>query len=329
MKRFLLAVLLISALITNVLARPQSPLAYNAFDGIAPGGRSLGMGLAAAAVGNDPADIYFNPAGLALLKDDNVLGLSFEAARQSSLSTDQLFSNETLKNTNLTLISLCNSKGAISWRPMASYSVSTTTVNGGFSSTEVHVDEFTLSATQTDDKITNGLNLSYLYGRVAQAGIDNGTPSANIADGNGFSLGYGLLYNVSPMFRLGIDADNIAAFMWWDDFETQQLPFVLRAGFAYQISKFVTFAYDFDKRYYRDPVPALTQNHFGLEQNLGDILKIRVGIYGPDMNDLEVTHYTAGLGYTQNNLNFDLSGEKYRVDFTDVYRIVLGLSVPL
>jgi hypothetical protein len=329
MKHFLSACLIVLFAISSSAARPQSPVAYNAFDGIAPGGRSLAMGLAATAVGNDPADIYFNPAGLALLTSDNVLGLSFEAARQSELNTDQLFSNETLKDSNLTLVGLCNSKGAVSWRPMAAYTTSTSTVQGDVSSTEVHIDEFTLSATQTDGKVTNGLNLSYLYGRVAQTGIENGVPSANIAHGNGFSLGYGLLFSMSSMFRIGIAAENIAAFMWWDDFETQQPPFNARVGFAYQISEMVTFAYDFDKRYYREPNAAVSQNHFGLEQNLGDTLKVRIGIFGPNMNDLETTHYTAGLGYSQKDFNFDISGEKYRVDLVDVYRIVLGLSVPL
>jgi len=327
MKKLLLTGFIVSVAVSSVLARPLAPVAYNAFDGIAPGAHALGMGLAAVAVGNDTSDVYYNPAGLALLKADNMLGISFEAARQSELNTDQLFSQDTLKDTNITMLSLCNSKGALSWRPIANYTSSSTT-SGGWSNNEVHIDAFTLSATQTDDKITNGLNLSYLYGRIGHAAIDNGVPSANIANGNGISLGYGLLYNLSPMFRFGISANNICAFMWWDDFEAQQLPFSFRAGIAYQLSNMVTFAYDFEKEYYRDD-PILTQNHFGLEQNIGDILKLRLGVYGPNMNDLEVTHYTAGLGYSKDNVSFDLSGEKYRLDNSDVYRIVLGLSVPL
>jgi hypothetical protein len=328
MKRNVIFSLLILAVVATAQARPQAPVAYNAFDGIQPGAHALGMGLAAVAVGGDVADVYYNPAGLVSLKSDNILGLSFDAARQSELSSDQLFSQDTLKDTNITMLSLCNAKGALSWRPIANYT-STSTTAGGWANTDVHIDAFTLSATQTDGKLVNGLNISYLYGRIGQASIEDNVPSAIIANGNGFSIGYGLLYNVSPSLRLGLSPNNICAFMWWDDYEAQQLPFSFRTGAACALSKTATFAYDFEKEYYRDSSPELTQNHFGLEQGLGDSLKIRLGIYGPDMNDLEVTHYTAGLGYGANNMNFDISGEKYRLDESDVYRIVIGVQIPL
>ncbi|MHB9154668.1 MAG: hypothetical protein ACYC5N_03115, partial [Endomicrobiales bacterium] len=156
----------------------------------------------------------------------------------------------------------------------------------------------------------------------------NGIPSINLADGNGFSADLGFVYALAPELRLGVNFQNLLGFMWWEDFEKDQLPFILRAGLAFQISEFMTFASDWEKRYYRgtDPVDLV---HFGLEQNIGKWLSLRAGMYGKDLNDKETAHLSAGLGYKSNSYELSLAGEKYRLGDDDVYRYILSLNLPL
>jgi hypothetical protein len=121
--------------------------------------------------------------------------------------------------------------------------------------------------------------------------------------------------------------------VWWDDYEAEQLPLVVRTGFSFEITQLTLFAADWEKRYYRKALQDTADDkaiaHFGIEQNLGKILQLRAGIYGPDLNDNETTHFTAGFGYQQNKYSLSLAGEKYRLNQTDVFRYLFSLDLPM
>ncbi|MHB9154619.1 MAG: hypothetical protein ACYC5N_02870, partial [Endomicrobiales bacterium] len=108
-------------------AAPAAPTPFNTYDGLPPGSRPLGMGMAFAAVGGDPSSLFFNPAGLSKI-EGNIFSMTYEATRQSALTTEQVFGGEMLKGRNLIFLSLTSQKGTFSWRPLANSS--TRTENG-------------------------------------------------------------------------------------------------------------------------------------------------------------------------------------------------------
>jgi hypothetical protein len=310
-------------------AAPAAPIAYNDFDGTPPGARTLGMGYAFCAVGGDPASIYFNPSGLSDIKG-NMLGLSFEITRYSDLTYNQVFSNETLANNKLFFIGLVSSQGALSWRPLSNH-VTTILDGADFESNEVKISAYTLSASHTSKEgLMTGLNLSYLSGIIGQAKEIGGVPSTNISEGYGFSMDLGLAKALDKNLTVAADLKNILGFMWWDDYETSQLPFTTRLGFSFDITNFLVFAADWERRFYRTSadVPS-TFTFFGLEQNLGDVFRLRAGTYGSDLNKKDQTHLTLGLGYQNTGYTLDIGLDKYIVDQTDVFKYLFSLNAPI
>jgi len=322
---FALALLFVCAALQ---AKPLAPTQYNSYDGFAPGGRPQAMGQAFTVVGQDPATMYFNPAGLVNVQKQ-YFSASFEVTRQSTLSYNEIFNNEVLRDKNLIFVGLVSQSGALSWRPLADATVKTES-DTGWKETEIKANSYTLSASHSNDsKLDTGINISYINGRIAQAGIENGTPFATLADGNGLSLDFGFIYHVATEFRLGCALQNIGGFIWWDDYETEQLPFILRTGFAFEIADFLTFSSDWVRRYYRSGPGTQETMHFGIEQNFGNIVQLRGGIFGKDLKDEETTHLSAGIGYRKNNYSLSLSGEKYKLLGTDVFRYLFSLDLPI
>jgi hypothetical protein len=320
----------LSAPCVQLQAKPQPPTDNTTYIGAFPGGRALSMGYAMVSVGGgDTSSIYFNPAGIGP-NDESLFSVSYEAVRQSELATAEIFGNEMLRNKNVVFLGLVAKGGAISWRPLAD-SVWRNTSGADWAETELKINAFTLSASHKhSDSFYSGLNISYLNARVAESGILGGIPSANIADGNGMTSDFGVIYIPSPELHLGANLQNIASYVWWDDYENEQLPFILRTGFSYQIARMTTFSTDWEKRFYRKGDQGeYNVTHFGFEQNLGSMLALRGGIYGDDLNDRESTHVTAGFGFTKNSYTISLSGERYRLNKTDVYRYLFSLDLPL
>lgn len=310
-------------------AKPEPPTTNTTYVGQMPGGRAMAMGYAFTSIAGDPADIYFNPAGLAFYEKSS-LSISYEAVRQSELKTEQIFGNEMLKNRNLIFLALVAPKGSFSWRPLAD-SVWRTSSGQDWSATEYKANMYTLSAGHKyGDTFCSGINLSYLAGQIAQSSVVSGTPSSNLADAYGISSDVGFLITPSEQFHIGLNLQNLLGFMWWDDFEAEQLPLIVRTGFSFRVSGLFTFATDWEKRYYRkagDEASNLV--HFGLEQNIGKVLQLRAGTYGEDLNDKETVRVTAGFGYKINDYSVSLSGEKYRLDQKDVFRYLFSLDLPL
>lgn len=325
--RRLIAVSILVSYAVPLFARPTAPTRFTSFDGKAPGGRALAMGLAYTSIADDSSSVYFNPAGMANIAG-NTLAFSYEIGRQSDLGYDELFSAETLRNSNLMFLSLANENGGFSWRPLADY---TDRSESGLNweENEVKVSAYTFSVSHKNNKrLISGMNLSYLSGRIGQARIENSVPSVNISDGNGVTADLGFLYLASPQLQLGLTLQNLLGFMWWADFEPEQLPLTARAGFAYRIEELFTFTSDWEQHYYRKDGGTVSVTHFGIEQRLG-LIALRGGMYGEDLNDQEKTHYTAGLGYDKDKYRLSIAGEKYKVDQKDVFRYLFSLDLPL
>jgi hypothetical protein len=116
--------------------------------------------------------------------------------------------------------------------------------------------------------------------------------------------------------------------MWWENFEKDQLPFILNTGIDFQIKGSTNFTAEIEKRYYRK-ADDQSITKFGLEQWLDKTLVLRVGIFGTDLNNTDTSSLTGGLGYVQDAFDLSLAIEKYRLLQTDVSRIVVSVNVPL
>jgi len=305
----------------------RAPTIYNTYDGFEPGARAIAMGGAFCSISDDPSGIYHNPAGLSDITQ-GLVSITYEPTRQSELTTDQVFAQESLQGRSIQYLAFITQKGAFSWRPLAN---SVKLVQNGldWSKNEVVVNAYTISTSHTaENGIATGLNLTFLSGSIAQSKVVSAIPYTNISDGYGFTMDLGFMYKPAPQIRMGLNLRNLAGYMWWDDFEKDQLPFVMRAGVDFQIQKFTNFAMEWENRYYRI---ANEQNitHFGIEQWLGSILALRAGISGTDLNDKESSTFSAGVGYTDKGMELSLTAEKYRVDLTDVVRYVMSINIPI
>lgn len=318
--------------VCSAAGQDYAPTQYDTYNGAVPDARAIAMGGAFVSVGNAPSMAIYNPAGLAGITA-NLFSITLEATRQSELSTDQVFSGEALRDRSVQFLALTGPKGSFSWRPMSN-ETSKTTNGADWTETEIKINAFTLAAAQQSSKVVaTGLSLSYLAGSIAQSSLTNGVPYINLASGNGMSADFGLLWTLSDELRCGLNLNNIFGMVWWDDYLTEQLPFSARAGFSFQIAKFLIFSSDWEKRYYRkDPGEGIDKSpeyiHFGIEQWLGQIVALRAGTYSTDLNDKEASHITAGVGYSSGGYLLSLAGEKYRVSMTDVFRYVFSLDVP-
>lgn len=328
MKRYLLALALVSMIMPRAYAGAIAPTPYDAYDGIAPGGRQTAMGQAFTAGVADPANVYFNPAGLAA-NTSNILSATYEPTRQSNLSTNDVFASEAIRNRNFLFVCLTGPKFAISWRPLANTTISTSTAASDWESDDIKVNAFTISTShQHSTAVRSGLNLTYLTGQVAHSSLIGGIPTLKLSDGYGVALDYGLQMVLTDQFSIGVNLKNIAGTMWWESYEKEQLPFTSRFGAAYTISSVMTLTADWETRYYLkgDKVDI---THYGLEQAIGSVLRLRAGMWGEDLNDQEKVHFSAGLGYLSSACDLSIAGEKYRVSTEDVVRYVLSLSISL
>ena len=318
---------LISAL---ELHADKAPTSYNSYDGIAPGAKAMGMGFAFSSIADDASAVYYNPAGLVSLPK-SCISASFETGRLSSLTKDQSFSSSPVKTSGLQFLALTSGKGAFSFRPLSDMTVRKTS-GSDWTSTQSKIYAYTLSAAQkSEDGVCAGLNMSYLSGTIAESKVVGSVPASLISDGRGISFDIGFLCDISKYAAFGIDFENLLGMIWWDNYDKEQLPFGIRGGFSFKIPGYSLFALDLGKKYYRDenPGPDETITHFGFEQALSGVMKVRLGAYGPDFNDQEKTNLTYGLGYELNGYKLSLAGEKYRVSAVDVYRYVFSFDVPI
>ena len=193
------------------------------------------MGGAFCALSDDASAIYYNPAGLAEISGSSVF-VTYEPARQSDLTHDQIFSQEPLNNGGIEQVAFVTSKGAVQWRPLSN---STVLVQNGndWESDQVKINAYTVSAAHKENSgITTGINLSYLSGLIAQSKLTAGVPFTGLSSGYGFSMDLGFLYSVSKQVNIGLNLRNLAGYMWWENFEKDQLPFtaVLGSTFIYR-----------------------------------------------------------------------------------------------
>jgi len=313
----------------NVFAEPApAPTRYNAYDGFTPGARAIAMGGAFCALGDDAASAeYYNPAGMTELKDSVVAG-TYEMMRQSDLTTQKIFANEPMNDGGIEQLCFVTQKAGFMWRPLSN---STNLIQNGqdFENDQVKINAYTVSAAhQANQHYSLGLNITYLTGLIAQSKLTGGVPNMNLTSGYGMSMDLGMILKAAPGIRLGVDLKNMLGFMWWEGYDKDLIPFNLLAGIDFQISQFMNFEVDTDRKYYRK-AGELDMTRIGIEQWLGKVIALRGGVASSNFNDDNQTTYSAGLGYVTSGFELSLAGQQYKLDSIDVSRVVVSANLPL
>ncbi len=309
-------------------AKESSPILYNSFDGIPIGAKPSGMGEAFVALVDNADAPYWNPAGLIFL-ESNLYTFMFDLARSGAKKED-IVEREPLQGKRFTYLSFCSSLGALSWRPLSNFREEN---NSPHSEREINISKYTLSfAIPYSPEVSFGMNISYLHGSLGIA-QDGTSPYANISSGNGWGLDWGLIYTHSPLFKMGIFLENGPAYIYWSDYRSDRLPLNLRIGMGMNMAELLTFAFDFEQRFYvrkNGGRNSLAVYHLGLEYTLPRNIFLRWGMFGENFSEKRKVNYTYGLGFTEDMYILDFSLKRYYLAGIQapVYSYLCSLSLP-
>ena len=178
-----------------------------------------------------------------------------------------------------------------------------------------------------DAGVSLGLNLSYLYGTVAESSVLDGTPFAQTSSGNGFTMDIGLMAPVKGNLYFGINFENVVGMMWWEHYDYDQLPFGIRTGLGYVTGKFNLLA-DWNKKFYRFG-NAEDDNLYsvGIEQYIGSMFVLRAGAQTPSVTSEDKIKYTYGAGINVSVFSLSFAGETYKYESERVYQYSFSLRV--
>ena len=302
----------------NVSAR-KIPTQPNSYNGMALSARSLAMGNTGAAAVSQTDNIYFNPAGLAYNTNEKIFTeVLISALRDSSLPKQEI---NRVDPTELGLMSivLMQKFGAISWRTLSSYETKSSDENN-WSRKQENIKAVTLSVGNTSSNgAALGVNISYLYGTLAESSVENSIPYAQTSSGNGFSIDVGMTLPLKKHIILGVNFENIAGFMWWSDYGNyEQLPFTFRSGAGYYLGGFSLLA-DYSKRFYRFGDMKENFISLGAEQYLTHFLCVRAGAESESsFSDKENIKYTYGFGLNISIVTVNFAAQNYKLNSENV-----------
>jgi hypothetical protein len=325
-KKILLILLLF--FVCNILAFAEKPPTMpNSYDSIGVSARGFAMGHAGVALPGSLDGVFYNSASLGFNNNENIqIEATSLIIRNTDLGkTDLSYANPI--DLGFTSIVINQKQGAISWRTFSANSIELRNGNDFYKKDE-NIKAVTISAASVNKKgVSFGLNLSYLYGTLAESSVANGKPFAQTSSGNGFTMDIGIMTPIKGNLYAGVNFENIFGIMWWEHYDFDQLPFGMRAGLGYILGSFNLIA-DWNKKFYRFG-NMKNDNLFsvGIEQSLGNILVLRVGAQGSSTNEKEKIKYTYGLGLNISIFSLSVAGENYKLNNESVSKYGLSLKL--
>ncbi|MEK7812812.1 MAG: PorV/PorQ family protein, partial [Candidatus Desantisbacteria bacterium] len=269
------------------------------------GARSIGMGGAACAVADDASAVYWNPAGLGVLKGTEIstmYNIWFEDVKHGFVSYAHPFKNWTLGV-------------AVNYLDTGKMEETTAAYPEGTGKT-FRADDmagYLTYAGRLSENLSLGMNLKYIQQRIEDE------------TATGFGTDLGILYKPSNL-RLGLSVQNIGPRLKFikEDFP---LPLNIKAGAAYSI-KNLTFALDANK-----PIDNKTNFSLGIESLWVKKMALRAG-YKLDTADNRLSEHTgiatgwsAGVGFNLKPFQFDYAyvphgdlGDTHRISFLMKFR---------
>ncbi|MCL2485431.1 MAG: hypothetical protein FWF00_07375 [Endomicrobia bacterium] len=313
---FFIALFLLQANIVFAKKPPTQPDTYN---GTAPMARSMAMGGAGAAIVLSQESFYYNSANLSYMSGAHI-GAGVIVSRDSNASPVQVAIADPSGQGLMSAYAI-KDKGAFYWQ-----SLSDSKISYGNNKIETNINALGFAAgKKSENGFSLGLNLNYLYGKIGESGIDGSIPYANIASGNGFSMDMSILYPAGKNVYFGMNFKNIAGFMFWDNYNTEQLPFSIRTGIAYLLEAF-TLAIDLDRKFYR--FGDLEEQYYciGAEQYISGAFCVRGGVTADSGFNSDKMKYTYGFGIKLNTYEIAFAGEQSKIDNEQFLKYMVSLS---
>lgn len=311
----------------NIAFAKKPPTMPNSYDSTGVSARSLAMGYTGAAMPGSLEGIFYNSAGLGFIGTDRVqLETTVGILRNTDLDDNTMAYVDPI-DLGLTSVVINQKQGAISWRTFSSNEIEERDGSDFYKKSE-HIKAVTLSAANVNEKgVSFGLNLSYLYGTLAESSIIAGDPFAQTSSGNGFTMDIGIMAPLKGNLYFGVNFENIFGIMWWENYDFDQLPFGIRTGVGYLAGSF-TFLFDWHKKFYRfGNIEDDNLYSVGIEQYIGQVVALRVGAEGPSVTSEEKIKYTYGAGINVSIFSLAFAGETYKIKEEKVSQYTVSLRV--
>lgn len=302
---------------------PTLPNSYNA---VSVSARSFAMGQTGVASPANLEGIFYNPASITYIQEEKIQAeMLFTVSRESGALKNTINMTDPI-DIGFDSFAAAQRQGALSWRTLSSNKVEISDGSDWYEKQE-NIKAITISAgNKGDNGSAMGLNISYLYGTLAESSYISGIPFAQTSSGNGVSVDIGFMTPVSSGLTFGVNFENVIGFMWWENYDFDQLPFGIRTGFGYNTQSF-SLLLDFDKKFYRFGDMNENVVGVGLEQYITSYLCVRLGAQGSSLSDNEKLKYTYGIGLNISTFMLSVSGEKYKLDEENISKYLVSLKV--
>ena len=325
-KRFLFVLFLVFSAVTVVFAK-KPPTLPNSYDSTGLSARSIAMGYTGAAMPNSLEGVYYNSASLGFNKSDKI---QMEATAFIIRNTDvdsNIMSYSDPIDLGFTSFVVNQQQGAISWRAFSSNDIEETDGSDFYKRSE-HIKAVTISVANLNEHgVSFGLNLSYLYGTLAESSIIDGNPFAQTSAGNGFTMDVGIMGPVKGNLYFGINFENVFGIMWWENYDFDQLPFGIRTGLGY-IMGTTNIVADWHKMFYRfGDIEHDNWYSVGVEQYIGNIFVLRAGAQGTSDIKTDELKYTYGAGINVSIISVSIAGETYKIEKERVSQYSVSVKV--
>ncbi|MFA5779694.1 MAG: hypothetical protein WC947_06125 [Elusimicrobiota bacterium] len=320
MKKRLLFIFLIFC-VTTVFAKQDAPLPVFIFNGKPVDAKAIGMGESFVAVSDNASASYWNPAGLKQL-EEKYFTTCINTSQKTDATDDDLFAGDSLQGKKLIFMGFANSKSAFSFRPISNYSSVYEDKK-----IELRANKYTFSsASQYTDRMQLGINVNYISAQLGTTDLVN--PAANISDGNGIAIDFGLLYTASEFAKLGFSVENSPGYIWWTDYRRNIIKSHIRTGLSIKPANWLLMSFDYEnigsikKEFY----------HGGLQQTIAEHIFFRQGIISEKFfNDSDNKSLTIGVGYELKKWIIDFAAKSYQLENADKNKVTdytFSLSMP-
>jgi hypothetical protein len=333
MKYTILFCVVIIAMMNHPLIE-ASPIGWPAYQGPAVGGRALGLSGSMAGARDDPTQVYWNPAQLAMMQWSTA-GISYN--HDAGMFSNPVFSGPK----RLNYVAMASPGAGLAWRSLARYSRDQTVADGGDSVRRYlryGADEFALAFARRDElhpSLALGAAVKLIWARLSDIGQRFSAGAWERADlreenGIGYGLDIALAGDYTPV-RLEAGIQNVLGKVYWKQFDDDRLKPRAHAGVGWVREKWPVASLGAEK-YLGGGVPALRYTA-GVEykyviQNYGGLCA-RAGYGNYYRGPADGYSWSWGLGYVYSKLMVDLASINQRDPLTGNWRASFAGSLSL
>ncbi len=317
-------IMMIFALNTSISFAERSPFSERDmfYYGETPDAAAIAMGGSHVASMNTPFAAYWNPAAMAEVKNNSFV-FSANVSVQSENDVELIKKSLPLEGRGINFVSISSPEVGVYYRRLS---------NRVDESEDDYLDGrvsvFGITVGVKHSASTNfGMNINYISGMAGY--YDSEDVSPVISSGYGWGLDWGLIYKASPLINIGITLHNAPTYMYWEEWKTDRLPMLFRAGGELKLSRLMVFSVSYESSEFEDiRVKKGDILRFGIEQRIHESIVLRGGVYGRNkyFDDRYSLVYSAGVGYMHDSYGIDAALKRYYPDgssssLTDRYTV--------